>query len=84
MNIDSVIEQIVEEIKNLTNNTVDKTAEVAALNVANSILYPLKENKQIEDYQFSANIIGNTLNIGIIVTENGQTEPSQWDLSIRP
>ena len=84
MNIDSIIEQIVEDIKNLTNNSIDKTAEIAALNVANSILYPLKESKQIEDYQFSANIIGNTLNISIFVTENGQTEPSQWDLSIQP
>jgi hypothetical protein len=84
MNIDSIIEQIVEEIKNLTNDSVDKTAEVAALNVANGVLYPLKESKQIEDYQFSANIIGNTLNISIFVTENGQTEPSQWDLSIQP
>ena len=84
MNLDTIIEQIVEDIKNLTNNTIDKTAEVAALNAANSILYPLKESKQIEDYQFSANIIGNTLNISVFITENGQTEPSQWDLSIRP
>jgi hypothetical protein len=84
MNIDSVIEQIVEEIKSLSNDSVDKTAEVAALNVANSVLYPLKESKEIEDYQFSANIIGDTLNISIFVTENGQTEPAQWDLSIRP
>ncbi len=84
MNIDSIIEQIVEEIKSLSNDSVDKTAEVAALNVANSVLYPLKESKEIEDYQFSANIIGDTLNISIFVTENGQTEPAQWDLSIRP
>jgi hypothetical protein len=84
MNIDSVIEQIVEEIKSLSNNSVDKTAEVAALNVANSVLYPLKESKEIEDYQFSANIIGDMLNISIFVTENGQKEPAQWDLSIRP
>jgi hypothetical protein len=84
MNIDSVIEQIVEEIKSLSNDSVDKTAEVAALNVANSVLYPLKESKEIEDYQFSANIIGDMLNISIFVTENGQKEPAQWDLSIRP
>ena len=84
MNLNSTIEQIVENIKNLPNNTVDKTAELAALNVANSILFPLKESKQIQDYQFSANIIGNLLNISIVVTENDQTEPSQWDLSIRP
>ena len=84
MNLNSTIEQIVENIKSLPNNTVDKAAELAALNVANSILFPLKENKQIQDYQFSANIIGNLLNISIVVTENNQTEPSQWDLSIRP
>ena len=84
MNLNSIIEQIVENIKSLPNSTVDKAAELAALNVANSILFPLKENKQIQDYQFSANIIGNLLNISIVVTENDQTEPSQWDLSIRP
>ena len=84
MNIDAIIEQIVDDIKNLPSSSINKTTELAALNVANSILFPLKESKQIKDFQFSANIIGEILNIGIFITENEQDEPICWDLSIKP
>lgn len=80
--MENIIEQIAKKLELVEFKTIDKEAELQALNLANDILYPLKETHEIQDYTFSASIVGDILNISIFITENGYTEPVQWDLTI--
>lgn len=80
--METIIEQIAKTLESTEFNVIDKETELKALNLANDILYPLKESNQIQDYTFSASIVGDVLNISIFLTENGCSEPDQWDLTI--
>lgn len=80
--MENIIEQIAQKLELVEFKTIDKEAELQALNLANDILYPLKETHEIQDYTFSASIAGDILNISIFITENGYIEPVQWDLTI--
>jgi len=80
--MENIIEQIAKKLELVEFKTIDKEAELQALNLANDILYPLKETHEIQDYTFSASIVGDILNISIFITENGYIEPVQWDLTI--
>ena len=80
--MENIIEQIAKKLELVEFKTIDKEAELKALNLANDILYPLKETHEIQDYTFSASIVGDILNISIFITENGYIEPVQWDLTI--
>lgn len=80
--METIIEQIAKKLELVEFNTIDKEAELRALNLANDVLYPLKESQEIQDYTFSASIIGDIINISIFITENGCTEPVPWDLTI--
>ena len=80
--MENIIEQIAKKLELVEFKTIDKEAELKALNLANDILYPLKETHEIQDYTFSASTVGDILNISIFITENGYIEPVQWDLTI--
>ena len=80
--METIIEQIAKKLELIEFKTIDKEAELKALNLANGVLFPLKESQEIQDYTFSASIVGDILNISIFITENGYTEPVQWDLTI--
>ena len=80
--MENTIELIAKKLETVKFETIDKAAEVQALNLANEILYPLKESNEIQDYTFSASIVGDILNISIFVTESGCAESVQWDLTI--
>ena len=80
--MENIIDQIAKKLELVEFKTIDKEAELQALNLANDILYPLKETHEIQDYTFSASIVGDILNISIFITENGYIEPVQWDLTI--
>lgn len=81
--MDTIIEQIVKKLEPVKFDIIDKEAELKALNLANSVLYPLKESQEIKDYSFSASIVGDIMYISIFITENGSTEPVQWDLTVK-
>ena len=80
--MENTIELIAKKLETVKFDTIDKAAELQALNLAHDVLYPLKESNEIQDYTFSASIVGDILNISIFVTENGCSEPVQWDLTI--
>jgi hypothetical protein len=80
--METIIEQIAGKLELIQFNTIDKEAELKALNLANEVLYPLKESQEIQDYTFSASIVGDILNISIFITESGCAESVQWDLTI--
>jgi hypothetical protein len=80
--METIIEQIAKKLELIEFTTIDKEAELKALNLANDVLFPLKESQELQDYTFSASIVGDILNISIFITENGYTEPVQWDLTI--
>lgn len=80
--MENIIEEIAKKLEAIEFKVIDKDAELQALNLANSYLYPLKEAHELQDYTFSASIIGDILNISIFITENGYIEPIRWDLTI--
>jgi hypothetical protein len=80
--MENIIEQIAKKLELVEFKTIDKEAELKALNLANDVLYPLKESHEIQDYSFSASIIGDNINISVFITENGYIEPVQWDLTL--
>lgn len=80
--MENTIELIAKKLETVKFETIDKAAEIQALNLANEILYPLKESNEIQDYTFSASIVGDILNISIFITEGGCAESVQWDLTI--
>lgn len=80
--MENIIEQIGKKLEQIEFKTINKDAELSALNLANEVLYPLKESNQLQDYTFSACITGDVLSISIFITENNEVEPTQWDLTI--
>ena len=80
--MENIIEQIAKKLEVTEFNTIDETTKLQALNLANDILYPLKESNQIQDYTFSASMVGDILNISVFITENGSEAPIQWDLTV--
>ena len=80
--MENIIEQIAKKLEVTEFNTIDETTKLQALNLANDVLYPLKESNQIQDYTFSASMVGDILNISIFITENGSETPIQWDLTV--
>ena len=83
MNIEDVINQIGELLENFKFDEANEDSKTEALNVANGILYPLKESLAIEDYQFTAKTEDNSISITISIKEFSQDEMSQWDLILQ-
>jgi len=81
--MDTYIEQIVKKLELVEFDIIDKEAELKALTLANDVLYPIKESREIQEYSFAASIVGDIINISIFITENGSTEPVQWDLTVK-
>jgi hypothetical protein len=82
MNIDQIIEQIGTALENFEFSTISEEIKVSALNEANQILYPLKEQGVIEDYQFAVSSIGNIIDVSVFIKELPDQEFSRWDLTI--
>lgn len=80
--MENIIEQIAKKLEVTEFNTIDEATKLRALNLANDVLYPLKESNQIQDYTFSASMVGDILNISVFITENGSEIPVQWDLTV--
>ena len=82
MTTEQIIEQIGTALQDLSIETINDETKLVALNKANEMLYPLKEQSIINDYQFSANIIGTNLNISIFIKESEEGEFGCWDLTL--
>ena len=82
MNIEQIIEQIGVALENFEFSTISEEIKVSALNEANHILYPLKEQGVIEDYQFSVSSVGNIIDVSVFIKEPLEQEFSRWDLTI--
>lgn len=82
MNIEQLIEQIGTALENFKFSTISEEIKVAALNEANQILYPLKEQGVIEDYQFAVSSVGNIIDVSVFIKELPDQEFSRWDLTI--
>lgn len=82
MTTEQIIEQVGTALEDLSIETVNDETKLAALNKANDILYPLKEQGIINDYQFTSNVIGEILNISVFIKETAEGEFTCWDLSL--
>lgn len=82
MTTEQIIEQVSTALENLSIETINDETKLAALNTANGVLYPLKEQGIINDYQFTSNVIGEILNISVFIKEAAEDEFTCWDLSL--
>jgi hypothetical protein len=82
MNTEQIIEQIGAALENFGFSTVSEEIKVSALNEANQILYPLKEQGVIEDYQFSVSSVGNIIDVSVFIKESSDQKFTRWDLTI--
>jgi hypothetical protein len=82
MTTEQIIEQVGTALEDLSIETINDETKLAALNKANDVLYPLKEQGIINDFQFTSNVIGEVLNISVFIKENAEDEFTCWDLSL--
>ena len=82
MTTEQIIEQVSTALEDLSIETINDETKLAALNKANGVLYPLKEQGIINDYQFTSNVIGEVLNISVFIKETAEDEFTCWDLSL--
>ena len=81
--MENLIQEIANSLQTLSFSQIDEGIKTKALNVANSILYPLKEQKVINDYHFSAQQIGSDLTINVFIKETEDSSHECWDLTIQ-
>ena len=82
MNIEDIINQIGELLGDYKFDQVNEETKMGALNIANGVLFPLRESRAIEGYQFTANTSEDSITLNVFIKENGQDDLSQWDLTI--
>jgi hypothetical protein len=82
MTTEQIIEQVSTALENLSIETINDETKLMALNKANDVLYPLKEQGIINDFQFTSNVIGEVLNISVFIKETAEDEFTCWDLSL--
>jgi hypothetical protein len=82
MTTEQIIEQVSTALENLSIETINDETKLMALNKANDVLYPLKEQRIINDFQFTSNVIGEVLNISVFIKETAEDEFTCWDLSL--
>jgi hypothetical protein len=82
--MEKYIQKISKKLKDLDIYDTEEETKLLVLNTANDVLYPLKEQKQIQDYHFSASVVGELFELSIFITENGFVTPNRWDLTVVP
>lgn len=81
-------QEIIEKIEQLlTDFQFASTAEESKqdlLNQLNGILYPIKEQGLIEDFQFAVKNTENNeeIDISVLIKENSESEFGGWDFTI--
>jgi hypothetical protein len=82
MTLDEIIDNVSKVLEDFEYNAINEETKVAALNLVNNILYPLKQSEVINDYQFTSSVQDDTIHLGILLKETSDAEFLQWDLSL--
>ena len=82
MKAEIIITKIGEILEKFKFTEANEASKMEALNIANAVLYPIKEKQIIEDYQFLARIEDNLIHLSIMIKEPSEEEASEWDISL--
>ena len=82
MKAEIIITKIGEILEKFKFTEANEASKMEALNIANAVLYPIKEKQIIEDYQFLARIEDNSIRLSIMIKEPSEEEASEWDIAL--
>ena len=80
MKAEIIISKIGEILETYKFEEANEASKIEVLNIANAVLYPIKEKQIIEDYQFLARVEDNSINLTIMLKEPNEEEASEWDI----
>ena len=80
MKAEIIISKIGEILETYKFEEANEASKMEVLNIANAVLYPIKEKQIIEDYQFLARVEDNSIHLTIMLKEPNEEEASEWDI----
>jgi hypothetical protein len=80
MKAEIIISKIGEILETYKFEEANEASKIEVLNIANAVLYPIKEKQIIEDYQFLARVEDNSIHLTIMLKEPNEEEASEWDI----
>lgn len=81
--MENLIQEIAKSLQAFAFSELSEETKIKALNAANSILYPSKQQKVIYDYHFSAQETGSDLTVTVFIKETEDSSDECWDLTIQ-
>ena len=82
MKAEIIITKIGEILEKFKFTEANEASKIEVLNIANAVLYPIKEKQILEDYQFLARIEDNSICLTIQIKESNEEEASEWDIAL--
>ena len=82
MKAEIIITKIGEILEKFKFTEANEASKMEVLNIANAVLYPIKEKQILEDYQFLARIEDNSICLTIQIKESNEEEASEWDIAL--
>ncbi len=81
--METIIGQIEKALAEFKINSLNEDTKLECLNVVNGILYPLKEDKTINDFYLSASIQESDLVVSVSIKETPEVNHECWELVIQ-
>ena len=81
--MDDIIQEIAKSLQDYTFKTLSEETKLGALNAANAILFPLKEQKVIADYRFSVREDKPNFTVSVFIRETENSKDECWDLTVQ-
>ena len=81
--METIIGQIEKALAEFKINSLNEDTKLECLNVVNGILYPLKEDKTINDFYLSASIQESDLVVSVFIKETSEVNHECWELVIQ-
>ena len=81
--METIISQIETVLANFQIKVLNEETKLECLNAVNAVLYPLKENKTIDDFYFSASIQDTDLICSVFIKEVPEATPECWEFVIK-
>lgn len=82
-NIEQIIKQVEEALQNFFFEKFDQQTKVEVLNKLNEILYPLKEQNILDDFNFYLYNNVDHFKITLVLREHNQPDNQFWDFEIK-
>lgn len=82
-NIEQTIKQVEEALQNFEFKDFEQQTKVEVLNKLNEILYPLKEQNVLDDFNFYLYNNVDHFKVTLVLREHNQPDNQFWDFEIK-